>query len=64
MIGLRKLNDMVMMNWMPTMAHSVTCQFDAVRSSSCRAASIIRAGSAPLIRLSATVARCYRSVEP
>ncbi len=26
MIGLRKLNDMVMMNWMPTMAHSVVCQ--------------------------------------
>lgn len=26
MIGLRKLTDMVMMNWMPTMAHSVRCQ--------------------------------------
>ena len=31
MIGLRKLNDMVMMNWMPTMAHSVVCQEDSPR---------------------------------
>ena len=29
MIGLRKLNDMVMMNWMPTMAHNVVCQWDS-----------------------------------
>ena len=26
MIGVRKLNAMVMMNWMPTIAHSVRCQ--------------------------------------
>jgi hypothetical protein len=29
MIGLRKLNDMVMMNWMPTMAHSVVFQWES-----------------------------------
>ena len=29
MIGVRKLNDMVMTNWMPTIAHSVRCQFVA-----------------------------------
>ena len=51
MIGLRKLNDMVMMNWMPTIAHSVTCQLEALEVASCvlsvagvlRAASVIRA---------------------
>src|ERR1700729_2360342 len=32
MIGLRKLNAMVMTNWMPTMAHRVTCQLEAVVS--------------------------------
>jgi cyanate permease len=26
MMGLRKLIDAVMMNWMPTIAHSVRCQ--------------------------------------
>jgi hypothetical protein len=26
MIGVRIVNDMVMMNWMPTMAHIVRCQ--------------------------------------
>jgi hypothetical protein len=29
MIGVRKLNDMVMTNWMPTIAHSVRCQLAA-----------------------------------
>ncbi len=51
MIGLRKLNDIVMMNWMPTMAHSVTCQREVPAVSSCvlsgvgvwRGASVIRA---------------------
>ena len=51
MIGLRKLNDIVMMNWMPTMAQSVTCQLEALVVASCilsvagvlRGASVIRA---------------------
>src|SRR5262249_45833791 len=43
MIGLRKLNAMVMMNWIPTIDHSVTCQRVAAESS-WRLASIMRLG--------------------
>ncbi len=35
MIGLRKLKAMVMMNWMPTMAHRVTCQWRSGPISPC-----------------------------
>ena len=61
MIGLRKLNDIVMMNWMPTMAQSVTCQLEALVVSSCVLSGVGVLRGASVIR--ATVTRGLRIVE-